>query len=356
MDINDTDKKFMRRCVQLACKGTGLTYPNPMVGAVIVHKGRIIGEGYHVRAGEPHAEINALQRVKQGQLLPESTMYVSLEPCSHYGRTPPCARRIVEGGIRRVVIGTLDPNPQVTGKGVGIMEEAGIEVIQGVLEAEAQMLNRRFFTSQQQQRPYVILKWAQTLDGFIDLERAPDAPVQPNWITNEVARVNVHKWRAREQAIMVGTNTARKDNPKLNVRHWHGSHPTRIVLDKALDLPETLDLFDGSIPTLVYNARKNEIQGKINYRYIDFNRSYKEILQAILTDLHQQGIQSLFTEGGATLINTFVSSGLWDEARVFIGNTFFRKGVKAPSLKNGTLKREEYFGHSKLFVYSNDEN
>lgn len=353
MGLNNADKKFMQRCLQLAANGIGQTFPNPMVGAVIAHQGRIIGEGYHVRAGEAHAEVNAIEAVKERELLPESTMYVNLEPCAHYGKTPPCAKRIVEEQIPRVVIGTPDPNEQVAGKGVAIMEAAGTEVITGVLEQEAHMLNRRFFTWQLQKRPYIILKWAQTLDGFIDMKRKPEDPIKPNWITNEVARINVHKWRAHEQAIMVGTHTAQKDNPKLNVRNWSGPDPLRIVLDKNLNLSHDLALLDQKMLTIVYNAQKDTQQENLTLKRLAFEQGKTEVLRQVLADLYARGIQTLFTEGGAALINSFVEAGLWDEARLFVGNTFFREGVKAPALKHEILMREEYFGHSKLFVFRN---
>lgn len=356
MAVNKEDEKFMMRCLQLAKKGLGNTFPNPAVGSVIVHKGRIIGEGYHTRAGNPHAEVEAIADVKEKHLLNASTLYVNLEPCAHYGKTPPCARRIVKEGIPRVVVGALDPNPKVAGKGVAIMEEGGVEVISGVLKDKARMLNRRFFTSQTSKRPHVILKWAQTLDGFIDMVRKPDAPIKPNWITNEISRINVHKWRAREQAIMIGTATARKDNPKLNVRNWSGPDPLRVVLDKELQLDPSLNLMDGTAPTLVYNARESKEEGQVQFRQVDFSMGNDYVLRQVLDHLHTQGIQSLFVEGGAALINSFIRSGLWDEARMFIGNTFFHDGVKAPSLQNEELMREEHFGHSKLFVFRNANN
>ena len=348
-----TDRYYMERCLQLACRGLGNTYPNPAVGAVIVYKGQIIGEGFHTKAGSPHAEANAVNQVQNKELLKAATMYVNLEPCTHYGKTPPCADLIIGMGIPRVVIGTSDPNKDISGRGIQRMRDAGIEVITGILGEKSLWINRRFFTYHKEQRPYIILKWAQTLDGFIDKIRTPDEPIRPIWITNEIARVAVHKWRGTEQAIMVGTSTAIKDNPKLNMRDWHGENPLRIVIDRELKLSGDLSLFDGTIQTLVFTEYASKTMSYGERVQVDFNQGKAHVVQQILGELYRRDIHSLFVEGGAFLLNIFIETNLWDEARVFIGNTFFNNGKKAPVLKDGTLISEEYFGHSRLFVYRN---
>ncbi len=227
------DIKFMRRCIELASKAAGLTYPNPMVGSVVVNEGRIIGEGYHLKAGGPHAEVNAINSVRNRDLLKSATLYVNLEPCSHFGKTPPCADFIIENSIPRVVVGALDSNEKVSGKGIARLRDAGCDVIAGVAEEECRWLNRRFFTFHEKKRPYIILKWAMSSDGFIDIDRKPDQPAGPNWITGMPERILVHRWRAMEQAILVGAGTARLDNPRLNVRDWTGPSPLRIILSSS---------------------------------------------------------------------------------------------------------------------------
>ena len=251
-----SDDDYMRRCIQLAENGLGAVAPNPMVGAVIVHEGRIIGEGYHRRFGEAHAEVNAIARVARPELLQQSTLYVNLEPCSHYGHTPPCSKLIISKHIPRVVIANVDPNPKVAGRGIRMMREAGIEVITGVLEKEGEWLNRRFFTFQRLHRPYIQLKWAQSADGFLDRLREENNAIPPVQISSELTKLLVHKARTEESAIMVGTNTAIKDNPKLTVRRWSGQNPVRVVVDRLLRIPSHYHVFDQSIPTLVYTEQK----------------------------------------------------------------------------------------------------
>ncbi len=346
---NKTDEIFIQRCLQLAKNGLGNTYPNPLVGSVIVHKGKIIGEGYHRKAGEPHAEVNAVNSVKNKELLKEATLYVNLEPCAHHGRTPACSRMIVDLQIPRVVVGCRDSFDKVDGKGIEIMRNAGIDVTVGILEKEARELNKRFFTFHEKKRPFVILKWAQTLDGFIDFERNPDTPIQPNWITDEYARVSVHKMRSEEQAILVGTNTAEKDNPSLNVRDWDGKNPLRIVFDKNLRLPKNLSLFDGTIPTLVLTEKEKQSENNLQFLKVAFD---KTLLQQLFYHLYKADIQSIIVEGGTKTINHFLEANLWDEAKVYIGNTFFHKGVKAPEIKINPIKKET-FSDSKLFTYRN---
>jgi diaminohydroxyphosphoribosylaminopyrimidine deaminase/5-amino-6-(5-phosphoribosylamino)uracil reductase len=355
-DIND--RVYMNRCLELAVNGKGRVAPNPMVGTIIVYNDRIIAEGYHKEYGGDHAERMAINLVKDKSVLSESTLYVSLEPCSHYGKTPPCADLIIESGIKRVVVAAKDPNPQVQGAGIQKLKDAGIEVVVGVLEQQAKELNRRFYVYHAKKRPYVILKWAQTLDGFIDAMRKPNDPIAPVWITNELARTLVHKWRSEEQAILIGTNTVDKDNPKLNVRQWSGNNPLRIVLDRKLRLPKDSNVYDGSMPTLVFignnssaSARKVDFQSIPNMEIvvIDFAKGLESQL---LKELYERNITSLIVEGGAMLINSFIKRNLWDEARLFVGNQFFYDGVKAPEFSGKPYSFDE-IGDSKLFTYRN---
>ncbi|MFI5137700.1 MAG: bifunctional diaminohydroxyphosphoribosylaminopyrimidine deaminase/5-amino-6-(5-phosphoribosylamino)uracil reductase RibD [Sphingobacteriales bacterium] len=323
-----TDEKYMQRCIELAQLGMGSVSPNPMVGAVVVVDSVIIGEGYHHKYGEAHAEVNAINQVfssfsDAAELLDQSTLYVSLEPCAHYGKTPPCADLIIKHRIPRVVVGCRDPFEQVNGKGIEKLREAGIEVITGVLEKECLWLNRRFFTRVQKKRPYIILKWAQTADGFI----APDDNSQ-RWITGPESRRLVHQWRAEEDAILVGKNTAAIDNPQLNVRYTPGRSPKRVVIDRRLELNKSLNLFDQSVETLIFNEVRTDIEGKNKYIALeDFDRY---VPQYIMFQLYLQDIQSVIIEGGAYTLNSFIEAGLWDEARIFTGKTNFGKGIRAP--------------------------
>lgn len=333
----------MERALQLAEQGRGRVSPNPMVGCVIVHDHKIIGEGYHQQYGGPHAEVNAINSVQNPDLLTESTCYVSLEPCAHHGKTPPCADLLVEKGVKRVVVGAMDSNPLVGGKGIEKLRNAGIDVLTGVLEKEARDLNVRFFTMIEKQRPYVILKWAQTADGFVARKN-----FDSKWISSEPSRMIVHQWRAEEDAILVGTNTAQYDNPQLNVRDWTGKSPLRLVIDKALRLPQTLHLFDGSIPTIVYNTQQNE--ERENLSFVKLPES--QFLESLLSDLHERKIQSLFVEGGSQLLNSFLDLGLWDEARVFESETTFGEGIVAPKIKipqSNQIQLKEDF----LRIYTN---
>lgn len=359
MDNAEVHVKYMARCLELALGGQGNVAPNPMVGAVIVQNNQIIGEGFHAVYGQAHAEVNAINSVANKELLKESTLYVLLEPCSHYGKTPPCTDRIIEYGIPRVVIATTDPNPKVAGRGVEILRQNGKEVIVGVLQDEAIELNRRFITFHTKNRPYVILKWAQTMDGFIDKKREASEPINSNWITNELARSLVHRWRSEEQAVLVGTNTVEKDNPQLNVRNWSGRSPIRVVVDRKLRLPISSNVFDGSQPTLLITgnnssslARKAEFTGINNLEIITID-FIKGIENQILKELADREIISVIIEGGAMLLTSFIQKNLWDEARVFVGSKFFGEGVKAPAIK-GKLVSYDEIGDSKLFVYRND--
>ena len=346
MNIQDKHKKYMQRCIELAQTALGNTYENPVVGAVIVHNDKIIGEGYHCKAGEPHAEVNAINSVKNQELLKESTIYVSLEPCSHIGKTPACSTLIINKKIPRVVIGTIDSFSKVQGRGMKMLQDAGIEVITGVLESECRELNKRFFTFHEKKRPYVILKWAQTLDGFIDSDGKYS---NESWITNNVSKILVHKWRTEEPAILVGRITAEKDNPKLNVREWTGNNPLRITIDVKNVLPSDLNLFDNSQPTIVFSNIDKEISPNLKYVKID---STQKLVPQILNHLYSVGIQSLIVEGGESILSQFIEAGLWDEARVFVGNKLFVSGVKAPLINK--LPNEKYkIFDSKLFIYKN---
>ncbi|MFB9844725.1 bifunctional diaminohydroxyphosphoribosylaminopyrimidine deaminase/5-amino-6-(5-phosphoribosylamino)uracil reductase RibD [Mucilaginibacter ginsenosidivorans] len=336
---------YMQRCLELAALGIGSVSPNPMVGAVIVHEEKIIGEGYHRQYGQAHAEVNAVNSVlskydNAEELLRSSTIYVSLEPCAHYGKTPPCADLIIKQRIPKVIVGCRDPFDQVDGKGIEKLQQAGIEVITGVLEAECNWLNRRFFTRVQQKRPYIVLKWAQTTDGFF----AP-ADKSQFWITGEESQRLVHQWRSEEDAILVGKNTAAIDNPQLNTRLWPGKSPKRVVIDRRLELDASLNIYDQSVETLVFNEVKTDIDGKIKYIALeDFERF---VPQYILFQLYLQDIQSVIIEGGAHTLNSFIGAGLWDEARVFTGKTVLRKGIKAPSV-TGEGAEESLIGNDRL--------
>jgi diaminohydroxyphosphoribosylaminopyrimidine deaminase/5-amino-6-(5-phosphoribosylamino)uracil reductase len=340
----------MQRCLDLAALGMGNVSPNPMVGAMIVHNDRIIGEGYHQKYGEAHAEVNAVNQVISRyddavDLLKQSTIYVSLEPCAHYGKTPPCADLIIKHRIPKVVVGCRDPFDQVDGKGIEKLKDAGIEVIVGVLEEECKWLNRRFFTRVQKHRPYIILKWAQTEDGFF----APDDH-QQYWITGPESRKLVHQWRGEEDAVLVGTHTVAIDNPQLNVRYGNGKSPKRVVIDRKLMLDKGLNVFDQSVETLVFNEVKTDIDGKNKYIALeDFDRY---VPQYILYQLYLQDIQSVIIEGGAYTLNTFIEAGLWDEARIFTGNTTLLKGIKAPQIK-GIIATEFLSGTDRLQILNN---
>ena len=344
------DVLYMQRCLQLARCGAGSTSPNPMVGAVIVCDDRIIGEGYHIRAGEPHAEVNAVNSVAEcdRHLLERSTIYVSLEPCSHYGKTPPCCDLIIARRIARVVIATTDFNAQVNGGGIARMREAGIEVVVGLLEDESRRLNGAFFTYHQQGRPFVTLKWAQTADGFIDRLRDGGQALS---ISNGVSRVAVHKLRSMHDAILVGTRTALLDNPSLDVRHWAGRAPLRLVIDREGVLPVTLRLFEGSLPTVIFTARRNDgVVGKnIEQVVLDFSR---DIIPQILDFLHSRKLNSLLVEGGAVLLRSFIDSGLWDVARVEVNPSLFvGEGVEAPAFPVSHPVCEEQCGGNRVLVF-----
>ncbi|MFW5793212.1 MAG: bifunctional diaminohydroxyphosphoribosylaminopyrimidine deaminase/5-amino-6-(5-phosphoribosylamino)uracil reductase RibD [Bacteroidota bacterium] len=331
MEIHE---KYMKRCIELASNGLGYTTPNPMVGCIIVHKGVIIGEGFHREYGKAHAEVNAINSVKNPELLPHSTLYVSLEPCSHFGKTPPCTDLIIQKGIKNVIIGSKDININVSGNGIEKLRKHNISVLSGILEQECNELNKRFICYHLKKRPYIVLKWAQTADAYIDTDRDISKTTRPTWITSENLKMLVHQWRHDEQAIIVGTNTALADNPKLNIREWHGKNPIRIVIDQKLSLPKSLALFDNSIPSIIFNEKEDKVRGNSDYIKIDFN---KDPENRILEILYEKQIQSLIIEGGQILLQSFIDKGLWDEARVFHGNQYFGKGKKAPEIHSNTI-------------------
>lgn len=320
----------MQRCLQLAANGRGMVSPNPMVGAVVVYDGRIIGEGFHVKYGKAHAEVNAIRSVKDKSLLKNSTIYVSLEPCSHYGKTPPCAQLIIESKIPRVVIACKDPFPEVSGRGIKMLEDAQIDVVCGVLEQEAIRLNKEFITAQTKDRPYIYLKWAQTKDGFIDRERV-DSSMEPLLISSDFTRMLVHKRRAEVASIMVGTNTVVKDNPSLTTRFWYGKNPARIILDRNGRLSPESKIYDDKANTIIFTEQKANIHAKnVRIEEIDFNNNLLENLFNVLKKLK---INSILIEGGSILLQSIIDIGLWDEACVEISNTQIREGVKAPDIR-----------------------
>jgi diaminohydroxyphosphoribosylaminopyrimidine deaminase/5-amino-6-(5-phosphoribosylamino)uracil reductase len=343
----DMDEKMMLRAIEIALSGMGNVAPNPMVGCVITCKNKIIGEGYHCQYGKSHAEVNAVNSVKNKDLLKESTLYVTLEPCSHHGKTPPCSDMILQNKIPNVVVGTADPFNGMAGRGIEKLRSGGCGVINGSLEEKCIWLNRRFFTFHQKKRPYIILKWAQTADGFMDIDRSDEHYGRPTWITNDLSRIAVHKMRAEESAILVGTNTAKKDNPSLTVREWSGRSPLRLLIDKDMKLPAGLALFDRSVPTVVYAEKESAGTDNIEFKRILFNGL--EVGQ-ILADLHERGILSLIVEGGQILLNSFINADIWDEARVFEGNMNFHRGVKAPVFKGIRVKSEALDG-CWMYVY-----
>ena len=337
----------MRRCFQLAEQGFGNVSPNPMVGAVLVYDNQIIAEGWHQAYGAPHAEVNCLNSLREQDKdkVPHSSLYVSLEPCSHQGKTPPCSNLIIEHNIKQVIIANTDPNPLVAGSGIKQLQQAGIEVITGILETEGHFLNRRFFTYHKQNRPYIILKWAQSADGYFTKHND-----QQHWITGDEAKKLVHQWRHEEDAILVGTNTARVDNPELTNRFFeHKGNPTRVLIDKNLTLPNELKLFNEAAPTLVINASKDDIKENIEWLKIEFDENW---LKHLLNKLATKHIQSLIVEGGAKVLQQFIDTGVWDEARVFTGSVNFNGGLAAPEL-HSPHKSETTIGNDTLKLYYN---
>lgn len=340
-------EKYMRRCIDIARNGKGRVAPNPMVGSVIVYNDEIIAEGYHQHYGGPHAEANAINSLANEEKLKGSTLYVNLEPCSHTGKTPPCSSLIVEKGIPKVVIGSVDPYTLVAGKGIERLRNAGVEVITGILNEDCEDLNKRFFTFHRKKRPFIILKWAQSADGYLDIERNPGTPIGPNWISNPISQIMVHKWRSVESGIMVGTNTVIYDNPSLTTRLWPGNSPTRITLDRNARIPKGSKLLNGEVPTLIYGA-KGENRKNVSF-FPDINKEVP--LNEIMSDLFNKGIQSIIVEGGQELLQSFIDEGLWDEARVFKGSKNFNKGIVAPQL-NATTKSFKQILDDSLVIYT----
>jgi diaminohydroxyphosphoribosylaminopyrimidine deaminase/5-amino-6-(5-phosphoribosylamino)uracil reductase len=337
------DEKYMYRCLQLAHNGKGFVHPNPMVGSVIVHDDRIIGEGYHRQYGKAHAEANAIDSVKDKLLLKESTMYVSLEPCSHYGKTPPCAQLIIDNQIPRVAVASLDPYPAVSGRGIKMLQAAGIDVVTGVLGQEARMLNREFFTVQTQDRPYIYLKWAQTQDGFIDKLRHENECPQPTPISNDFCRMLVHKKRAEAGAIMIGTNTAVNDNPSLTTRYWYGQSPVRVVLDRQGRIPHDYNIFNGKAETIVFTEHTESAVEKAEFIRVKFD---EKLFENIFTVLKRRKINSILVEGGKKLLQSLIDKELWDEAYIEVSGIFLGDGVGAPAI-DGTVLEEWKWGTSK---------
>lgn len=325
---------FMKRCLELASLGISNVAPNPMVGSVIVYNNLIIGESYHQQYGKSHAEVNAINSVKDQLLLSKSTLYVNLEPCAHYGKTPPCANLIVEKKIPKVVIGCKDTFSKVAGKGIEHMQNNGVEVICGILENESREINRRFFTYHEKKRPYIILKWAQTTDGFIDKVREKNALIQPTWISDTISKMLVHRWRTEEQSILIATNTAVNDNPKLDSRFCYGKNPLRLLIDRNLRVPAHYNLLDNTIKTIVFTEKKAENKENLEYVTLTFN---DRLIEQILDYIWQRQIISVIVEGGSTLFNSFVTQNLWDEARLFIGSQLFGSGIKAPEIHGKTV-------------------
>lgn len=341
----------MQRCLDLAKLGERRAAPNPMVGSIIIHGDRIIGEGYHRKYGEAHAEVNAINSVKNTELLKESTLYVNLEPCAHFGKTPPCSDLIIEKGIPRVVVGTIDPYAEVAGRGIEKMKKAGIDVTVGVLQEECLLLNRRFFTFHKEKRPYIILKWAQTADGFVDADRTTKELGHPTWITNEMARIAVHKQRSTESAIFIGTETALRDNPSLTLRDWFGKQPLRIVADRNNRLPAGLTLFDNNPTTLV--VTKGDYPGDRPIHKVKIGDD-NGVIDAMLLKLYDDNILSVIVEGGPQMLQSFIDRNLWDEAHVYTGQLSFGKGIKAPNFDASPCKFDRFY-NSELKIYRNEK-
>jgi diaminohydroxyphosphoribosylaminopyrimidine deaminase/5-amino-6-(5-phosphoribosylamino)uracil reductase len=342
----DKDTLYMNRAMELALNGRGEVSPNPMVGCVIVYQDKIIGEGYHQKYGEAHAEVNAIHSVKNKELLSESTLYVNLEPCSHFGKTPPCADLIIKHQIKKVVVANLDTNPLVAGKGIQKLKNAGIEVQIGIMDKEGKSLNKRFFTFMRRMRPYIILKWAETADGYIAKENHDS-----KWISNSLSRRLVHKWRSEEDAIMVGTNTAFYDNPQLNVRDWVGRNPIRIVIDRNLRLPAHLYLFDRKQPTICYNSTKDNLSPNLEHIKIKEGNFIKQVIE----NLYAKRIQSVLVEGGSGLMNSLLENDLWDEIRVFRTTICFGQGIKAPQIRGVLFDRATIQDNDLLIFRRGDE-
>ena len=337
----DVDEKYMRRALQLALQGGGHTSPNPMVGAVVVHEGRIIGEGFHRCCGKAHAEVNAIAAVRDQSLLPESTIYVTLEPCSHYGKTPPCAKLLIEKRVKRVVVGTLDPFEKVSGRGVTMLREAGIEVEVGVLESECRELNKRFFTAHTTGMPWVQLKWAQSADAFIANE---DGSVH---FSTPLTLSLVHRERSMADAIVVGAGTVTIDNPSLTTRHWSGNTPLRVVLDRNLSIPSDCNVLNDGGKTLIYNEKKEEIKGAVEWAELDTTEP-----ETWLRDLYRRGVTSVMVEGGANVLQQLIDSGIWNEIRIETAPVTLGGGIKAPQVDMSGATRQ-VIDRNTIFIMHN---
>ena len=344
-------EKYIKRCIEIAKNGLGTTAPNPMVGCVIVHEQKIIGEGYTSPFGGHHAEVNAIANVKDKSQLLSATLYVTLEPCSHFGKTPPCSDLIIKHKIPNIVIGCVDDNPEVAGKGIAKLKAAKCQVTVGVLEAECKVHHKRFFTFHNKKRPYIILKWAESRDGFI----APASKVkrEPVWITNSYSRQLVHKWRAEEQAILVGTNTVLEDNPSLTVRDWTGQNPVRIVLDQHLKTPADFEVYDKNTQTILITSEKNRHKSHQEFTQTINWSSKDTIAQQICDVLYNNDINSVIIEGGSKTLQSFIDEHLWDEARVFKGELTFGKGILAPKIQGKHISEEKILSDN-LKIYTND--
>jgi len=342
------DELFMQRCLQLAQLGAGHVAPNPMVGAVLVHQGRIIGEGYHRLYGHAHAEVDCVQRVAEVDrpLIPRATMYVSLEPCAHYGKTPPCADLIVQQQIPKVVIGCTDSFSEVSGKGIEKLQKAGVEVTVGMLERASRELNRRFFTFHEKKRPYIVLKWAQCPAGFMATLNG-----EPVRLSNQYSDRLVHRWRSEEMAILVGTNTALTDDPQLTTRLWPGKSPLRLVIDRELKTPRHYRLWDNSVPTWFFTEKEAAVNGQTETLQLDFRQP---LLPQLMERLYERNITSVLVEGGAYVLQRFIEAGLWDEARVINGTTaILPEGQKAPVLPRALLMDETTLEGDRISYYRN---
>ncbi|SOD14279.1 bifunctional diaminohydroxyphosphoribosylaminopyrimidine deaminase/5-amino-6-(5-phosphoribosylamino)uracil reductase RibD [Pedobacter xixiisoli] len=339
---------YMHRCLELALKGSGNVSPNPMVGCVIVHEDQIIGEGYHQKIGEAHAEVNAIKNVietygnQAAHLLKNATAYVTLEPCAHFGKTPPCADLLIKHQIKKVVIGNTDPFESVNGKGIEKLKNAGIEVVSGILDEECKIVNRRFFTRIKEHRPYFILKWAQTADGF----SAP-ADQSQQWISGAEAKTLTHHWRSEEDAILVGKNTVLADNPQLNTREVTGKNPIRLVIDKNLETPLHYHIFNDAAKTIIFNEVKTEVIDNIHYVQMEDMHFY--LPQKIAYQLYLMDIQSVIIEGGANILSQFIAANLWDEARIFTSKTEWKQGIEAPTI-NAKLIEDIVVGNDSLQI------
>ena len=343
-------EKYINRCIELAKNGLGKTYPNPLVGSVIVYNNKIIGEGWHQKAGRPHAEVNAINSVTDKTLLKQSILYVNLEPCSHYGKTPPCSDLIIANKIPKVVIGSIDPNSKVSGKGIEKLKKSGCDVVTGVLEEECMDLNKRFFTFHNKKRPFIILKWAQTKDGFIDKLRDEDSEQSPNWISNQYSLQLVHKFRSVAQAILVGTNTVLNDNHSLTTRFWKGNNPIRLIIDKELKITSNYKVLNDAAKTIVFTSKKHLASKNISYETINFNKS---VIEQIVNILYKNKIQSVIIEGGKQTLQSFIDNNLWDEAYLFVGDKLFYKGLNAPKLSAKSITKKK-IKNDVLYIYKNN--